>query len=95
MNKTRFSEYVKELLNEHSVELDSENGETTCFEQRGDHQELVEQVLRGGQSSMTIIEDGDTLGGITVSVDEGVDIEYRDVQLYNNSPQVEHLTKSF
>ena len=95
MNKTKFTEYVETLLEEHSIELDSENGETTCFEQRGDHNELAEQILRGGTSSMTIIEDGDTLGGITVNVEDNVDIEYRNVELYNNSPQVEHLTQDF
>lgn len=91
MKKQAFQNHIQRILENHSISLDSDN-ETIEFEQRGDSEELTAIVFRGGESSLTINEeDGEQLGGMTFSVEDDVDIEYRDIKLLNNSPNVEYL----
>lgn len=91
MKKQAFQNHVREILKNHSISLDNDDG-TTEFEQYGDGEALVDSIFRGGTSSLTINEDdGEQIGGMTFEVRDDVEIEDREIKLYNNSPNVEHL----
>lgn len=90
MKKQDFQDYVKSILINHSISLDNDEG-TTEFEQLGDAQALADSVFHGGESHLTINEDGEQLGGISFNVEDNTDIEYREIKLINNSPNVEYL----
>ena len=89
MNKQSFEDYIKPILDNHTVSLDSDDGTTEYG--LGDHKELTDTVFRGGDSHLTINEDGEQLGGISFNVEDDVEIEDRDVTLTNNSDATEHL----
>lgn len=89
--QSTFAQYVKGLLENHSVEFTDEEDESTMFEKGGDHEALAQMVCDVDTSNLTIISEEGVLGGICLVNEYDHDKNCQTIEIYNYSCACEHL----
>lgn len=91
MTKTEFTAYANTLLKDHAIIFGDEENDLRSYSVGGDGYELMRDVFNVENSSLTMIKEGNTLGGITLINEYDHKRECPVVEVYNYSDACRHL----
>lgn len=93
-NRAAMTKYLEKLLQDYSVSLgDNANAELACYDRKGNHVELAENLFKHQVSQLAIKKDGEQLGVIHFAGEyndkrawvEGEPYDFLDVYAFSNN----------
>lgn len=95
MNEHELTQYLASVLINHNIEFETEDREVIFYEQGGDANALAKNIMSGDLVNLTINQECDCIGGITMSTEHNNDRGCKTTEIYNYSNACEYLNTDF